>query len=131
MSQAGALMAVLTGALWPGDRLESQDPLYKCPRCQWAGYDEVHMFYACPALVTSRRPMIQKTKHLVDIANRDNFNPPCYYLRGLQPKANTTPTTEPHWSAASVGQGANITHWQRPMDVYADGSGALTIVTPD
>eukprot|EP00973_Karenia_brevis_P048804 6769305-Karenia_brevis.AAC.1 len=26
MSQAGALMAVLTGALWPVDRLGSEDP---------------------------------------------------------------------------------------------------------
>eukprot|EP00973_Karenia_brevis_P078548 10905018-Karenia_brevis.AAC.1 len=68
MSQAGALMAVLTGALWPGDGLESQDPLYKCPHCHMAGYDGVHVFYTCPALVTSRHPMIQKSQHLMDIA---------------------------------------------------------------
>eukprot|EP00973_Karenia_brevis_P042544 5890860-Karenia_brevis.AAC.1 len=59
MSQAGALMAVLTGALWPGDRLEEGDSMYKCPHCQGAGYDEIHMSYTCPALVTSMHPMIQ------------------------------------------------------------------------
>eukprot|EP00973_Karenia_brevis_P041811 5788475-Karenia_brevis.AAC.1 len=32
MSQAGALMVVFTGALWPGDILGAQDPLHKCPR---------------------------------------------------------------------------------------------------
>eukprot|EP00973_Karenia_brevis_P081369 11278817-Karenia_brevis.AAC.1 len=42
MSQAGALMAVLTGALRPGDRLGAQDPLHTCPHCQWAGHDETH-----------------------------------------------------------------------------------------
>eukprot|EP00973_Karenia_brevis_P009950 1344833-Karenia_brevis.AAC.1 len=36
MSQAGALMAVYTGALWPGDRLESSDNMYRCPFCQQA-----------------------------------------------------------------------------------------------
>eukprot|EP00973_Karenia_brevis_P051622 7168930-Karenia_brevis.AAC.1 len=40
MSQTGALMAVLTGALWPGEKLEEGDPIYKCPHCQRAGYDE-------------------------------------------------------------------------------------------
>eukprot|EP00973_Karenia_brevis_P075423 10475972-Karenia_brevis.AAC.1 len=36
MNQAGALMAVLTGALWPGDRLDEGDSMYKCPHCQRA-----------------------------------------------------------------------------------------------
>eukprot|EP00973_Karenia_brevis_P067279 9356045-Karenia_brevis.AAC.1 len=40
MSQAGALTAVLTGALWPGDSLEPEDRMHKCPHCQRAGYDE-------------------------------------------------------------------------------------------
>eukprot|EP00973_Karenia_brevis_P082824 11483306-Karenia_brevis.AAC.1 len=40
MSQAGALMAVLTGALWPGDRLQEEDPMHRCPHCQKAEYDE-------------------------------------------------------------------------------------------
>eukprot|EP00973_Karenia_brevis_P007808 1058464-Karenia_brevis.AAC.1 len=61
MSQAGALMAVLTGALWPGDRLDEGDSTHKCPHCQRAGFDETHMFYTCPALLTSRHPMIQKS----------------------------------------------------------------------
>eukprot|EP00973_Karenia_brevis_P056609 7876062-Karenia_brevis.AAC.1 len=66
MSQAGALMAVLTGALWPGDRLQEEIPMHKCPHCQMAGYDEVHMFYTCPSLATCRHPMIPKTQHLVE-----------------------------------------------------------------
>eukprot|EP00973_Karenia_brevis_P076028 10561224-Karenia_brevis.AAC.1 len=69
-------MAVLTGALWPGDRLEEGDSMYKCLHCQRAGYDEKQMFYTCPALATSRHPMIQKTQHLVEIARRDNYSPP-------------------------------------------------------
>eukprot|EP00973_Karenia_brevis_P025268 3485323-Karenia_brevis.AAC.1 len=40
MSQAGALMAVLTGAMWPGHRLGAEDPSNKCPHCQRAKYDE-------------------------------------------------------------------------------------------
>eukprot|EP00973_Karenia_brevis_P071345 9909812-Karenia_brevis.AAC.1 len=34
MSQAGVLMAVLTGALWLGERLEEGGPMHKCPHCQ-------------------------------------------------------------------------------------------------
>eukprot|EP00973_Karenia_brevis_P029829 4114476-Karenia_brevis.AAC.1 len=70
MSQAGALMAVYTGALWPRDRLESSDVMYKCPFCQQAGYDEKNLFYTCPKLLTSTHPMIKKTQHLADIARR-------------------------------------------------------------
>eukprot|EP00973_Karenia_brevis_P000082 10330-Karenia_brevis.AAC.1 len=60
-----------------------------------ARYDEVHFFYTCPKLITNRHPMGIKTQHLVEVARRDNYNPPCYSLRGLQPKANTTPTVDP------------------------------------
>eukprot|EP00973_Karenia_brevis_P068245 9495372-Karenia_brevis.AAC.1 len=31
MSQAGAIMAVFTGALWPGDRRGPEDDMYKGP----------------------------------------------------------------------------------------------------
>eukprot|EP00973_Karenia_brevis_P020077 2755087-Karenia_brevis.AAC.1 len=34
--QAGAIMAIFTGASWPGDRLDPQDQMYKCPLCQMA-----------------------------------------------------------------------------------------------
>eukprot|EP00973_Karenia_brevis_P035633 4915613-Karenia_brevis.AAC.1 len=64
MSQTGALMAVLTGALWPGGRLQEEDPMHKCPHCQRAGHDGVHMFYTCPSPASSRHPMIQKTQLL-------------------------------------------------------------------
>eukprot|EP00973_Karenia_brevis_P054739 7609373-Karenia_brevis.AAC.1 len=69
-------MAVLTGALWPGDRLEESDRMHNSPHCQRAGYDEIHMFHTCPALTTSRHPMMQKTQHLAEVARRDNYNPP-------------------------------------------------------
>eukprot|EP00973_Karenia_brevis_P044448 6155362-Karenia_brevis.AAC.1 len=61
MSQAGALMAVLTGALRPGEGLEAGGPMHKCRHCPegWA-------------LLTSRHPIIQKTQHLVEVARRDN-----------------------------------------------------------
>eukprot|EP00973_Karenia_brevis_P063552 8831110-Karenia_brevis.AAC.1 len=95
MSQAGAIMAVFTGALWPGARLEPEDAMYKCPFCHMAGYDEIHLFYTCLKLTTCRHPMIVKTEDLVEVARRDDYNPPCYYLRGLQPQANTTPTVDP------------------------------------
>eukprot|EP00973_Karenia_brevis_P016601 2273080-Karenia_brevis.AAC.1 len=36
MSQAGALTAVYTGALWPGDRLAANHIMYKCRVCQMA-----------------------------------------------------------------------------------------------
>eukprot|EP00973_Karenia_brevis_P008729 1180593-Karenia_brevis.AAC.1 len=88
------------------------------------------MLYTCPALVTSRHPMIIKTQHLVDIARRDHCNPPCYYLRGLQSTANTIPTTEPYWSADSIGQGANLAHWPGPIIRYMIGLVALIQVTP-
>eukprot|EP00973_Karenia_brevis_P037580 5185869-Karenia_brevis.AAC.1 len=35
-AQAGALMAMYTGALRPGDRLEVSDAMYKCRFCQQA-----------------------------------------------------------------------------------------------
>eukprot|EP00973_Karenia_brevis_P023035 3172407-Karenia_brevis.AAC.1 len=96
-------MAVVTGALWPGDRLDVGDDMHKCLFCQEAEYDEIHLFYTCPKLITNKHPMIVKTQHLADIARMDNCNPPCDYLRGLQPKANTTPTIEPYWCACTLG----------------------------
>eukprot|EP00973_Karenia_brevis_P070797 9840928-Karenia_brevis.AAC.1 len=36
MSQAGGFLAVLTGAVWSGDRLWPEDPMYKCPHCHRA-----------------------------------------------------------------------------------------------
>eukprot|EP00973_Karenia_brevis_P010824 1464760-Karenia_brevis.AAC.1 len=42
MCQAGAIMAVFIGALWPGDGLELGDDIHKCALCQEAGYDEIH-----------------------------------------------------------------------------------------
>eukprot|EP00973_Karenia_brevis_P042636 5900962-Karenia_brevis.AAC.1 len=116
-------MAVLTGALWPGDKLESEDVMHKYPFCQEAGYDEIHLFYTCPKLITGTHPMIKKTQHLVETARRDNYNPPCYYLRGLQPKANTTPTTQPYWSSCTLGAGVDISHCAGPINIYTDCSG--------
>eukprot|EP00973_Karenia_brevis_P090601 12403384-Karenia_brevis.AAC.1 len=84
LAQAGALMPIYTAALWPGDRLAHEDPdANKCPHCQQAGLDEVHMFYTCPSLATNRHPMIAQTQHLVDGTKRDNFKPACCDLRGL------------------------------------------------
>eukprot|EP00973_Karenia_brevis_P032241 4444300-Karenia_brevis.AAC.1 len=40
MPQAGAIMAIFTEALWPEDRLDPQDQMYKCLFCQMAGCDE-------------------------------------------------------------------------------------------
>eukprot|EP00973_Karenia_brevis_P051762 7190835-Karenia_brevis.AAC.1 len=67
--------------------------------------------------------MIKKTQHLVEIARRDNYNPPCYYLRGLQPQANTTPTIEPYFGACIIGAGSSISHWAGPPHIYTNGSG--------
>eukprot|EP00973_Karenia_brevis_P061657 8574752-Karenia_brevis.AAC.1 len=72
MPQAGAIMAIFTGALWPGDRLEPGEERCKCPFCQLEGYDENHLFYTCPTLATFRDPMVVKTQHLVEVARRDN-----------------------------------------------------------
>eukprot|EP00973_Karenia_brevis_P088563 12279062-Karenia_brevis.AAC.1 len=35
MPQAGALMAFFIGALWPGERMDPQDQMYKCPFAKW------------------------------------------------------------------------------------------------
>eukprot|EP00973_Karenia_brevis_P065934 9165302-Karenia_brevis.AAC.1 len=72
------MMAIVTGALWPGDRLDQEDSMYKYQFYQEAGYDEIHLFYTRPKLATNRHPMTVKTQHLVEIARRDNYNPPCY-----------------------------------------------------
>eukprot|EP00973_Karenia_brevis_P041838 5791743-Karenia_brevis.AAC.1 len=69
-------MAIYTGAMWPGDRLGPGDEMFKCPFCGDPGNDERHMFYTCPRLVTNRHPMGVKTQHLVEMARRDNYNPP-------------------------------------------------------
>eukprot|EP00973_Karenia_brevis_P053363 7415527-Karenia_brevis.AAC.1 len=86
MSQAGAIMAVSTGAFWPVNRLGPEDDMYKYPFCHMARYDQAHLFYTCPKLLTNRHPMIVKTQHLVETARRDNHNPPCYYLKGAPAK---------------------------------------------
>eukprot|EP00973_Karenia_brevis_P068762 9559816-Karenia_brevis.AAC.1 len=76
MPQAVAIMAIYTGAMWPGNRLEPEDSMYKCPFCGGPGYGEIHMFYTCPRLATNRHPMVVRTQHLVEMARRDNYNPP-------------------------------------------------------
>eukprot|EP00973_Karenia_brevis_P001963 268033-Karenia_brevis.AAC.1 len=67
--------------------------------------------------------MVVKTQHLADIARRDNYNPHCYYLIGLQPKGNTTPTVDPQWCACGLGAGLDLSHWAGAMTIYTDGSG--------
>eukprot|EP00973_Karenia_brevis_P063134 8777285-Karenia_brevis.AAC.1 len=57
------------------------------------------------------------------MARRDHYNPPCYYLRGLQPKANTTPTVEPQWLACGLGAGTDLQSWVGDVQIYTDGSG--------
>eukprot|EP00973_Karenia_brevis_P063641 8847143-Karenia_brevis.AAC.1 len=106
MSQAGAIMAVYTGALWPV-----------------IGYHEIHLFYTGPKVTTSRHPMIVKTQHLVDIARRNNYSPPCYYLRGLQPQANITPTVDSQWCACGLGADSDLSHLTGGVTIYTDGSG--------
>eukprot|EP00973_Karenia_brevis_P045185 6258704-Karenia_brevis.AAC.1 len=91
-------MAVFTGALWPGDRLGPEDVMYKCPFCNQAGYDEIYLFYTCPRLVTNRRPMVVKTQHLVDIARRDNYNPPATTLEAY----SLTQTPPQQWTHSGV-----------------------------
>eukprot|EP00973_Karenia_brevis_P046442 6440283-Karenia_brevis.AAC.1 len=57
------------------------------------------------------------------MARRDHYNPPCYYFRGLQPKANTTPTVEPQWFACGLGAGADLQSWVGEVKIHTDGSG--------
>eukprot|EP00973_Karenia_brevis_P067455 9382348-Karenia_brevis.AAC.1 len=71
MAQAGALMAIYIGALWPGARMAGEGRnANKCLLCQQeVVHDEVHMF---PKLVTNRHPAICETQNLVDTARSDN-----------------------------------------------------------
>eukprot|EP00973_Karenia_brevis_P046115 6389510-Karenia_brevis.AAC.1 len=55
--------------------------------------------------------MVIKTQHFMEVGRRDNYEPPCYYLRGLQPKAITTPTVDPQWCACGLGAGSDLGHW--------------------
>eukprot|EP00973_Karenia_brevis_P009408 1271634-Karenia_brevis.AAC.1 len=73
---------------WP---MRIQRPKKKCLHCQQAGHDEVHMFYTLPNLATSRHPMIVKAQHLAGGVKRNNFEPACYYLRGVQPELTPPP----------------------------------------
>eukprot|EP00973_Karenia_brevis_P028246 3891440-Karenia_brevis.AAC.1 len=57
------------------------------------------------------------------MSRRDNYNPHCYYLRGLQPKANPTPTVEPQWIACGLGKGACLQPREGEVIIYTDGSG--------
>eukprot|EP00973_Karenia_brevis_P087232 12093976-Karenia_brevis.AAC.1 len=66
--------------------------------------------------------MIIKTQHLVDGARRDNYKPACYYLRGLQPKPDTTPIRGLYWGAYGLGQGNQFQGWQGHIVMYTDGS---------
>eukprot|EP00973_Karenia_brevis_P046003 6372223-Karenia_brevis.AAC.1 len=74
--------------------------------------------------------MIVKTQHLVDVARRENYNPPCYYLRGLQPQANTTPTVDPQWCACGLGAGSDLSRWTGGVTIYTDGSGGIRSADP-
>eukprot|EP00973_Karenia_brevis_P055507 7718543-Karenia_brevis.AAC.1 len=74
--------------------------------------------------------MVVKTKNLVDIARRDNYNPPCYYLRGWQPKANTIPTVDPQWCACGLGAGSDLSQRAGDLAIYTDGSGGARSADP-
>eukprot|EP00973_Karenia_brevis_P007419 1003936-Karenia_brevis.AAC.1 len=46
------------------------------------------------------------------MARSDNYNPPCYYLRGLQPKAKY-----------GLGAGTDLQSWVGDVQIHTDGSG--------
>ena len=56
MREAGALMSILTGALWSPQRLLQQeivtpeDEGAHCPICGEHGADEGHLFWECPGI---------------------------------------------------------------------------------
>eukprot|EP00973_Karenia_brevis_P084337 11704798-Karenia_brevis.AAC.1 len=64
-----------------------------------------------------------KTQNLVETARRGNYKLECYYLRGLQHIANTTPTMEPQWWANCIEQGDQLKEWEGPIIIFTDGSG--------
>ena len=75
MREAGALMSILTGALWPPQRLVEQDIIGSedegafCPICGEHGADEGHIFWECPGIQSGNHPIIIKNKGVMHPIN--------------------------------------------------------------
>ena len=67
MREAGALMSIMSGAMWPPSRLlenkiiPEDDPGAYCSICGEHGVDEGHIFWECPGIQSGSHPIIPKT----------------------------------------------------------------------
>ena len=98
MARAGALMAIGTGALWPPSRIQEEikgkeDMDTKCGHCGHHKQDEKHMFWNCPVTNGKKKPSIRRTngKYFDPDMGAIDIGTPCYFLRGLMPRAWTLP----------------------------------------
>ena len=88
MARAGALMAILTGALWPEARIQEEikgkdDHDTKFDRCGHHCKDEEHMFWICPPTNATRKASIRRTngKYFDHDTGAIDTGTPCYFLR--------------------------------------------------
>ena len=124
-ADAGLLMAIGTGALWPKARLAENYPgtSDQCPMCNEYRQSEWHMFWGCPCLKDSGQEIITKTNALIVQAKPGIIDTKCYWLRGITPSYWTTPKIPPTYSTVPLGQGTLV---ETPcVDVYLDGSGSM------
>ena len=135
MPRAGALMAILTGALWTEARVQEkisgkEDHDTKCEKCRHPKKDEEHMFGGRPPTNAMRKSSIRRTigKDFDHKAGAMETGTPCYFLRGLMPSAWTKPTVEPVYYREELGSSKQDLQSLRAyrahkIQVNTDGSG--------
>ena len=86
MREAGALMSIMSGALWPPKRLienkiiDEDGTAAYCPICGEHGVDEGHLFWECPGIQSGSHPIIPKTnRYCREYCSNNTEENRCWY----------------------------------------------------
>eukprot|EP00973_Karenia_brevis_P048939 6787627-Karenia_brevis.AAC.1 len=125
MSQAGLLIAIAAGALWPMQRRAETYPVENvCPLCGSHNHDEQHMFWECSEINRQDDHRITRSNYLIPQARaaKEHGEVACYFLRGLMPIKWTLPSEEPRGTTVPLGSGSMLPRLEY-IKMYTDGSG--------
>ena len=79
---------------------------HRCPLCRKEDADEGHLFWECPKVCQNPGAVIQTANRYGDEFRRNGLGTKRYWLRGLQPRVETTPVHQPQGSYEMLGKQA-------------------------
>jgi hypothetical protein len=126
-AEAGLLTLVAAGGLWPKERkFGTQPPMVDnpfCPDCTGEVQDDFHLFWGCPALGLSKEKEIIKTQRLQHKALDHRHSQPCFWTRGMVPKAWTERPPIPAEEIHDINVLDPEQRFKPNGETYLDGSG--------